>query len=257
MELLNEIEIHVLEFLSDGKEHFDEPDIEDYDEICEYLSEHGLVNLGETKDEGYKLTYKGKRLWIQYQKEQEKNMEKLEYIILDVLSLHGNKINQNIQPDTQIYDFKELRLYTMDEITECSIRMKEKGWITCLIDGGPAYWHQLTEKGRIALRNYIRNNHNVDKHNAGDSNDESLIKALLPIFYGEEFRDIVIDYVNKMRNTTSNPEKVSYTADLVKQKVISEMQCHRPLWKILNEYGLYPLKEGTWNKMLKKNLDKG
>lgn len=64
---ITEDEIKVFEFLSDGKEHFDAPDIEDYDDICEYYAELGLISLGESMDNGIKLTYKGKRLWKQLQ----------------------------------------------------------------------------------------------------------------------------------------------------------------------------------------------
>lgn len=66
---ITEDEIKVFEFLSDGKEHFDAPDIEDYDDICEYYAELGLISLGESMDDGIKLTYKGKRWWHEYEEE--------------------------------------------------------------------------------------------------------------------------------------------------------------------------------------------
>ncbi len=58
-----EEEIAVMRFLSDGLEHFDVTDIEDYYDISENLANKGLVSLGETKDDGDKLTPQGKRIW--------------------------------------------------------------------------------------------------------------------------------------------------------------------------------------------------
>lgn len=257
-ELMDE-ELKIIEFLADGKEHFDEPEIDDYIEICEYLSEQKLVNLGETKDEGIKLTYKGKRLWKKYQRQKEENMEELEYLILNILRLHGKKIDPQIKPSTQVYDFEELSLYTKEEITECSLRMQEKGWIVCFVDHGPAYWHKLKDKGLVALRNYIKKHpQNTENNNEPKvqelPDDKELIEALLPSFYGNTFRQNVIDYIDRLRQITDNPEKVAHTAKLVKEGVISDQQCNRPLWTILNKHGLYPLKEGTWNKTLKNYL---
>lgn len=167
MNTLNANEIRVMQFLSDGNEHFDEPYIEDYDEICEYLAEQGLVNLGETKDNGIKLTYKGKKLWQEYK--QEDSMTEMEYVILNTLLHHGSEINSKYKDESkQIYDFEEIKqhLYTESEITACSLLMKEKGWIYCFVDGGPAYWHELKDAGIIAMRNYLKDK---QEKNSSDS----------------------------------------------------------------------------------------
>ncbi len=69
-------EMQVIQFLSDGKEHFDEPeDIEDYYDICDELIEQKLVKEPLTKDDGYKLTAKGKTVWSLYIKSLLDNTE--------------------------------------------------------------------------------------------------------------------------------------------------------------------------------------
>ncbi len=85
----------------------------------------------------------------------------LEYKILDFLSLNGKEIDSNKKGESkQLYDFNEFRLYTTDEIREASLDMQKKGWIYCYVDDnedglGPAYWHELLDPGRIALREYL------------------------------------------------------------------------------------------------------
>lgn len=69
-------EMQVIQFLSDGKEHFDEPeDIEDYYDFCDELIEQKLVKEPLTKDDGYKLTAKGKTVWSLYIKSLLDNTE--------------------------------------------------------------------------------------------------------------------------------------------------------------------------------------
>lgn len=166
-EQLSNEEIKVLEYLSDGEEHFEEADIEDYYEICEYLSEKGYVDLGETKDDGIKLTYRGKKV-LREIKIKEGNLTNLEFTILNVIRLHEKEINPENKNSPQIYDYVELSLFTKEEITKCSKEMMNKGWIRCFIDDGPAYWHRLTSTGRIALRTYIESHPKLGFENANN-----------------------------------------------------------------------------------------
>ena len=107
-------------------------------------------------------------------------MVSLEYKILDILSLHGKEINANLKDSKQIYDFSELRLYTEAEIREASIDMQTKGWITCFIDHdgrglGPAYWHELLDEGRKALRKHIECQDNQQNINETSKQQHKLI----------------------------------------------------------------------------------
>lgn len=81
----------------------------------------------------------------------------LEANILNILRNHGKEIDPSLKDSKQIYDFEELSLYTQADITECSKNMQAKDWIYCFIDhdGCPAFWHELKDKGRIALRGYL------------------------------------------------------------------------------------------------------
>lgn len=85
-----------------------------------------------------------------------------------------------------------------------------------------------------------------------EKSDVELVYKLVPIFYGN--RKKVGEYVSRMRTLTNNAEKIEYTAQLVKARDISDKSCHRTLWEVLYRYGLYPCKEGTWNKCLSKQL---
>lgn len=177
-------EIMVLKHLSDGKEHFDRPDIEDYDDICEHLEELGLVDRGETMDNGPKLTYLGKKKWQAIVSGE--GMTKLEYKILDVISLHGKEINPSVKDAPQIYDYEELRLYTKEEITQFSKIMKAKGWIHFFIDGGPAYWHKITSAGRIALRNYLDEHPELSTERLEDKMDMKNMTNKIFIVHGHD-----------------------------------------------------------------------
>ena len=79
--------------------------------------------------------------------------------------------------------------------------------------------------------------------------DTKLIKSLTDIFFGD--KDKVKDYLCKISNMSSNPEKVRYTAQLVNLKYISDLSCNRKLWSILHDNGYYPPQEPTWNKQMK------
>lgn len=84
------------------------------------------------------------------------SMSELEYLILNILRLHGREINPDFgDHGKQIYDYEELSLFTHEEIAKASREMYAKGWIYIFDDGTP-YWHELLDKGRIALREHIR-----------------------------------------------------------------------------------------------------
>lgn len=87
-----------------------------------------------------------------------KKMSKLEFLILNILRLHGQEIDPDLgEKSKQIYEYDELSLYTEEEIAEASRGMYKKGWIY-IFDEGTPYWHKLEDKGRIALREYLEEN---------------------------------------------------------------------------------------------------
>ena len=85
----------------------------------------------------------------------DSSMSELEYLILNILRLHGREINPKFgDHGKQIYDYEELSLFTHEEIAKASREMYAKEWIYIFDDGTP-YWHELLDKGRVALREHI------------------------------------------------------------------------------------------------------
>lgn len=185
---LDEEQIAVLAFFSDGKEHFDTPENienEDYWGICEELENMSLLIAPLTKDNGYKISRKGKKLYKQILSEKTENMSELDYLILNTLRLHGNQINPNSKSSKQIYDFEELSLYTQDEISDCSMKLENMGFISIFRDGGPAYWHKLLDPGRVLLRKYLcgQDSQNNKQNNQSEPDEEEKIlgiESILP-----------------------------------------------------------------------------
>lgn len=86
----------------------------------------------------------------------DSSMSELEYLILNILRLHGREINPKYgKHGKQIYDYEDLSLFTHEEIAKASREIYAKGWI-CIFDDGTPYWHELLDKGRVALREHIK-----------------------------------------------------------------------------------------------------
>lgn len=64
---IDDDDIRILYFLSDGEEHFDRPEgIQMYRSICKDLANKGYVKIPRTKDNGYMITSEGKQFLDQY-----------------------------------------------------------------------------------------------------------------------------------------------------------------------------------------------
>ena len=95
----------------------------------------------------------------------------------------------------------------------------------------------------------------ITKADAGTAeNNETLLEKLMPIFYGNKEQAEV--YIKKLKNITNDVEKVQYTAQLVNENTISERSCHRVLYRILHDHGLYNKTETNWNKVISQHLVK-
>lgn len=113
----------------------------------------------------------------------------LEYKILYFLYEHGEKIDTSIKNSPQIYDFKEFRLYSEEEITEASLYLKQKGWIECFNEHDEygllsSCWHELLDDGKIALREYLEAK--GETSNSGNTHKKNLSAKQAKVF-----RDIV------------------------------------------------------------------
>lgn len=78
--------------------------------------------------------------------------------------------------------------------------------------------------------------------------DEALVDELMPFFYNQ--RDVVEAFLLKVKG--AKPVDVAAEVKrLVGNRVVSEMSCHKPLWAVLHENGLYDKTLSNWNQMLK------
>jgi len=241
----------VLEFLSDGEEHFDTPDLDNYDEVCEELEDLGYVDMGFSKDDGIKLTRKGKKLWKAIIENEANHLCPLEFEILNTIRFHEKEIASTEKGTKNIYDY--LTLYTKAEITKCSLKMEKKGWIKCFHDDGPAYYHTLLDNGRIVLRNYIEQTDSIPNkvtEATGIAINEGLVKALSEFFYEKED---IIPYITEIQRENNDMETVKITASYLKDRKIHDYnkQYCSPLHNVLHNYDLYHAKISNWDKQIK------
>ena len=89
-----------------------------------------------------------------------------------------------------------------------------------------------------------------DDHPSEEDQWDTVIERLTPFFYND--RNEAKAYLEVIKNMSSNPEKVKYTAKMVKEDKLSDMRVNRPIWKILHDCGLYKPSESNWNIDIKK-----
>ena len=123
---------------------------------------------------------------------------KLEKKILSFLSKHDKEIDTSIKDSPQIYDYKDFKEYTDNEITEASLYLKQKGWIMCFNDYSgpklaPSYWHKLLDEGKIALRKILKTEEVTLNSGNTHKKNQSAKKVMM-------FRDIVQGKNEKDKN---------------------------------------------------------
>ena len=123
---------------------------------------------------------------------------KLEKKILSFLSKHDKEIDTSIKDSPQIYDYKDFKVYTDNEITEASLYLKQKGWIMCFNEHDeygvlPSYWHKLLDEGKIALRKILKTEEVTLNSGNTHKKNQSAKKVMM-------FRDIVQGKNEKDKN---------------------------------------------------------
>lgn len=215
------------------------------------------------------------------------SMNELEFQILDILRLHGREINPDFgDHGKQIYDYEELSLFTHEEIAKASREMYARGWIYIFDDGTP-YWHELLDKGRIALREHLKmvskdelqqpnnrkptyireqNNYNcqqffgsitgctftmpvaqTNSQDAGIEETDNIIKELMPIFKNS------IENAKAFLKSIDGAKSTFVTSEvnrLLKEEKITRAGCKGELWKVLSHYKLYKPSESNWNQQV-------
>lgn len=90
---------------------------------------------------------------------------------------------------------------------------------------------------------------NKEEEETEAEKEDRLIKELRSIFYGD--LDAVKRFLLCIKD--AKPKQITeLVKQWVKENKISEISCHRDLWKVLNEAGLYTLTESNWNQNLKE-----
>lgn len=80
------------------------------------------------------------------------------------------------------------------------------------------------------------------------ANDETVVNQLKPLFYGVE--DDAKGFLEAIRGMKST--EITETVNrFVAQKKISEKSCHRDLWRVLHDCGLYKPSESNWNQQVR------
>lgn len=81
-----------------------------------------------------------------------------------------------------------------------------------------------------------------------DERQQDIINKLTPLFFGIE-KDAK-DFLARIHGM--KPTQITQLVNrLVTEKKISELSCHRPLWKVLHDAGIYTPSESNWNMQVK------
>ena len=105
------------------------------------------------------------------------------------------------------------------------------------------------ERLLLVLKNYdIRLKPEDDEQCDPDEQHQVIVDKLKPIFYSNEGN--AKEFLTSIRGMkpTQITERVN---QLVNEKIISKLSCHRDLWKVLHDYGIYDKSESNWNQQVK------
>ena len=78
--------------------------------------------------------------------------------------------------------------------------------------------------------------------------DAEVLDKLLPLFYSN--RAIAQQFLESIHNA-KGPQITELVNNLVKERKLSSLSCHRDLWKILYDHGLYHATESNWNRQIR------
>ncbi len=77
--------------------------------------------------------------------------------------------------------------------------------------------------------------------------DAEVLDKLLPLFYSN--RAIAQQFLESIHNAKGT-QITELVNNLVKERKLSSLSCHRDLWKILYDHGLYHATESNWNRQI-------
>ena len=90
--------------------------------------------------------------------------------------------------------------------------------------------------------------HTHEQEAPASEQDEDIVAQLKPMFFGSE-----ADAKNFLTSIQgmSPREITALVSKLVKERTISDYSCHRPLYNVLHNCGIYPRTETNWNAQVK------
>ena len=86
--------------------------------------------------------------------------------------------------------------------------------------------------------------HTHEQEAPASEQDTDIVAQLKPMFFGSEAdAKSFLTSVQGMKPT----QITALVSKLVKEKKISDLSCHRDLYKVLNDCGIYTRTESNWN----------
>lgn len=82
--------------------------------------------------------------------------------------------------------------------------------------------------------------------------DETIVRELTDVFYSDSKE--AANFLASIRRMTKPTEITQLVTRLVEEGKISDLSCHRPLWSILHEHGIYTKSETNWDAQVKPVL---
>ncbi|MGN1229539.1 MAG: hypothetical protein ACI4T5_07780 [Prevotella sp.] len=116
-----------------------------------------------------------------------------------------------------------------------------------IIMSGENASYEENVSGMVIMESETQVDSPAETEESADKNDE-LIDRISPIFYNDV--NEAKAFLNKIRGMKAT-QITELVKDLRTKNIISEMSCHRDLWFILYEAGLYTKSESNWNERIK------
>lgn len=91
--------------------------------------------------------------------------------------------------------------------------------------------------------------HNVMDAEVIDDDVTSIVKELLPVFYGDRLE--AESFLKKIHGA-KGPQITAIVNELLRERKISEISCYKTLWEILCRNGYYDKSLSNWNSQIKR-----
>lgn len=90
--------------------------------------------------------------------------------------------------------------------------------------------------------------HTREQEAPASEQDDEIVAQLKPMFFGNEAE--TKNFLTSIQGMSPR-EITALVSKLVKERKISDYSCHRPLYNVLHNCGIYPRTESNWNYRMK------